>query len=206
VVERRELGRGGAALRVVDETGFGFGWTGDDKLKRVAHALVADGGVWVVDAIDGPGVDERVRALGDVRGVIQLLDRHGRDCEAFARRFDVPLYVVPDSPTVGPFEIVRVRRMPGWLEVALWWEERRVLVCADALGTVAYFVAKNERLGVHPLLRLWPPKRLGRYAPEHVLVGHGEGVHDGAREALHEALRTSRRRLPAALAGAFRSR
>jgi hypothetical protein len=204
VVERRELGRGGAALRFLDETEFGFGWTPEDKLRRTSHALVADGGVWLVDVVDGDGVDERVRALGEVRGVVQLLDRHGRDNESFARRYDVPLYVVPDAPTVGPFEIVRVRRIPGWLEVALWWPERKVLVCADALGTVAYFLARKDRLGVHPLLRLLPPKRLGRYEPEHVLVGHGAGVHERAAEALHEALRTSRRRLPSAIAGAWR--
>lgn len=39
---------------------------------------------------------------------------------------------VPD----WPFEIVPLVRRFRWDEVALWWPERRVLVCADALGTV----------------------------------------------------------------------
>jgi hypothetical protein len=205
-VERRQLGRGRAAVRFVDEADFGFGWTLDDKLARTSHALVSGGEVWIVDAVEGDGVDDRIRSLGTVRGVVQLLDRHGRDCAAFAIRYDVPLYVVPDQETLGPFEIARVLRVPGWLEVALWWPERRVLAVADALGTSRFFRAGGEPIGVHPLLRLFrPPKRLGRYDPEHVLVGHGDGVHENAGAALHEALRTARRRLPRALADVFRS-
>jgi hypothetical protein len=80
-----------------------------------------------------------------------------------------------------------------------------VLVCGDALGTQPYFRTEEERLGVHPLLRLIPPRRLARLAPQHVLVGHGEGVHEDATAALREALTTSRRRLPAALEGAIRA-
>jgi hypothetical protein len=200
------LGRGGAAVRFVDETDFGFGWTPDDKLARTAHALAVGGEVWILDAFEGEGVDDRIAALGgEVRGVVQLLDRHARDCEAFARRYDVPHYVVPDSPTLGPFEITRVARVPGWLEVALWWPARRVLAVADALGTVRYFRAGGERIGVHPFLRLLPPKRLARYEPEHILVGHGDGVHDDAAAALHDALRTARRRMPSAVVAMFRS-
>ena len=81
-----------------------------------------------------------------------------------------------------------------------------MLVCADALGTIPFFCAPGERLGVHPLLRLRPPRALRRVFPEHVLTGHGDGVHEDASAALHEALRTSRRRLPAALRNVFRQR
>ena len=70
-----------------------------------------------------------------------------------------------------------MRESPRWREVALWWPERRTLVVADALGTIAYFTAGREPLGVHPLLRLFPPRQLARFDPEHVLVGHGDGVH-----------------------------
>jgi ribosomal protein S5 len=33
------------------------------------------------------------------------------------------------------------------------------------------------------------------FAPAHVLVGHGEGVHEGAAAAVREAIAHSRRRL-----------
>ena len=152
--------------------------------------------MWLVDPSEGEGIEDRVRTLGEPAGVLQLLDRHNRACAAFARRLEVPLHRVPFE-AVGPFEVVPVLRRRRWQEVALWWPERRVLVCADALGTVPhYFALGGERLGVHPLLRLTPPHALARFEPEHVLCGHGEGVHERATEALRDALANSRRRLP----------
>jgi hypothetical protein len=89
-----------------------------------------------------------------------------------------------------PFALPSVVSFPGWHERALWWEEGRVLAVADALGTRPYFVRPGDELGVHPFLRLTPPKKLGAYAPEHILVGHGKGVHgDGARAALRQGAR-----------------
>jgi glyoxylase-like metal-dependent hydrolase (beta-lactamase superfamily II) len=91
---------------------------------------------------------------------------------------------------------VPILRRKRWREVALWWPERRVLVCADALGTVPhYFTLGGEPLGVHPLLRLAPPRQLARLEPEHVLCGHGAGAHERAAEAVRAALANSRRRL-----------
>ena len=151
-------------------------------------------------------VEERVRALGEPAGVVQLLDRHERDGPAFAERLGVPLHRVPfDGIPGSPFSFLRVARSRFWQEVALWWPERRVLVCADALGTVGYFRAGAERLGLHPLLRLRPPRALRGLDPEHVMSGHGEGVHDDASGALSEALATARRRQPRLL-GSLRSR
>ena len=47
----------------------------------------------------------------------------------------------------------------------------------------------DDRVGVHPLLKLTPPRRLRAYEPEHLLVGHGEGVHGPeATIALQQAL------------------
>ena len=184
--------------RWVDEYEWGFGWIAPERprLRLTSHALLAGDGVWVVDPIDGEGVGERVRALGEPAGVIQLLDRHTRDCAAFARSNGVPHHVVP-FVDVGPFESIPLVRRSRWQEAALWWPERRVLVCADALGTVPhYFALGGESLGVHPVLRLTPPRRLAGLEPEHVLCGHGEGVHEDAAEALREALEHSRRRLP----------
>jgi hypothetical protein len=188
----------GSAPRFVDEHEWGFGWisTEQRKLQLASHALRAGEGVWLVDPTEGEGVEERVRALGEPTGVLQLLDRHNRGCAALAKRLGVPHHLVP-LEAVGPFQTVPVRRSKRWQEVALWWPERRVLVTADALGTVPhYFALGGERLGVHPLLRLTPPHELARLEPEHVLCGHGAGVHDRATEALRDALANSRRRLP----------
>ncbi|HEX6701803.1 MAG TPA: hypothetical protein VF101_13840 [Gaiellaceae bacterium] len=154
--------------RFCDETDFGFGWIRDEFLERCSHALAVDGAVWIVDPLDGDGVDERIRRLGHPAGVLQLLDRHDRDCAAFAERFGVPLFVVPTMPV--PFELRVVGDRRWWREVALWWPERGVLVCGDALGTAGYFVAPGERLAVHPLLRPMPPRDVFvGLTPRHVL-------------------------------------
>jgi len=195
-------------MRFCDERDYGFGWFVDDeRMRRTSHALVAGGGVWLVDPVAWPEAEERARVLGEPRGVLQLLDRHNRDCAAVAARFGVAHHVVPTARIDGaPFEFPTVARSRFWREVGLWWPERRVLVCADAVGTIAFFCAPGERLGVHPFLRLRPPRALRRVYPDHVLTGHGAGVHEDAAAALHEALRTSRRRLPAALWRALRRR
>jgi hypothetical protein len=196
--------------RFCDESAWGFGWTDvDDRMRRTSHALLADGGVWLVDPVDGEGVDERIRALGEPSGVLQLLDRHNRDCAAFAARFGVPHHVIPLGRLEGvPFEFLLVRKSRFWKETALWWDDERVLCVADALGTLPYFCAPGETLGVHPLLRPIPPrKRLGGVSPRHVLCGHGAGVHgDQAEAAFREALSTARRRLPRVVARWFSGR
>jgi hypothetical protein len=193
-------------VRFCDELDFAFGWIDDgERVKRTSHALVDAGSVWLVDPVDWDRAVERTQQLGEVRGVIQLLDRHARDGAAVAGRLGVPLQRVPRRRVAGaPFEFLNVIRTRWWDEVALWWPQRRTLVTADALGTLRYFHAPGEPVGIHPFLRLWPPRALRRVFPEHILCGHGEGVHDHAAEALHEALRTARRRLPAALLNGFR--
>jgi hypothetical protein len=123
-------------IRFVDELEDGFGWQERAPMRRTSHALRAAGRVWVTDAIEGDGVEERIRALGEPAGVIQLLDRHGRACEELAARLGVPLLRVPVALPETPFDVLPVRRNRLWAEVALWWPERRLLVCADALGTL----------------------------------------------------------------------
>ena len=186
--------------RVVDEQEFGFGWisAANPRSQLASHALTADGRVWIVDATDAPELDDRIRGLGEPAGVIQLLDRHNRSCAAVAARLGVAHHRVPfDGVRGSPFEVVPVVRRFSWHEVALWWPEQRVLVCADAVGTVPhYFALGGERVGIHPLLRLTPPRQLGRFDTEHALVGHGEGLHHNAAAAVREALANSRRRLP----------
>jgi len=192
-------------VRFCDEFDGGFGWIVDEFMERCSHALVEDGRVWVIDPVDGDGVEERIRAAGTPAGVLQLLDRHNRDGAALAGRLGVRHHVVPQG-SLGPFGFVAVRNSRSWREVALWWPERRVLVCADALGTAPYYCAGTERLAVHPLLRLRPPRgQLGALQPNLILCGHGEGVLEDADAALREALSTSRLRIPGQLASAVRA-
>jgi hypothetical protein len=194
-----------------DELPFGFGWTEAGFLKRTSHALLM-GGVWLVDPLEREGVDERLRSLGEPAGVVQLLDRHGRDCAAFASRFGVPLHRAWfEGVGRAPFELRTAVDRRGWREAALWWPEERVLVCADALGTARYFRAPGERLGVHPLLRPLLPGPFRDMArgltPGHVLCGHGAGIHgEAAALAVEEALTTARSRIPRYLTGLVRGR
>jgi hypothetical protein len=187
------------ALKFSDGFEHGFAWHREgDRIHRTSHAIRSGGGIWLIDVVDAPRLDERVRALGEPAGVVQLLDRHKRDCAAVAARLGVPLHVLtaPDN-----LEARRIVDWRFWKEIALWFPDERILVCADALGSVAYFRAKNEPFGVHPLLRLFPPRQaLGDLEPEHLLFGHGSGYHGSdAPERLRDALATSRSRLPKAL-------
>ena len=188
-----------------DETSFGAGWIAAEPalLERASHALLGAGRqVWVVDPVDGDGVEGRIRALGEPAGVLQLVDRHARDCASLAERLDVPHHRLPFAGVPGaPFEVVPVLNVPGWREVALWWPAERVLICTEALGTASYFRAPGEALAVHPFLRPHQPRALRDMArgltPRHVLVGHGEGLHgEGAAAALRAAVLQGRRNAP----------
>jgi hypothetical protein len=184
-------------FRFCDDLGpDGFGWLVEEAGTRASHALAADGKVWLVDALDWPEAIDRALGLGAPAGVIQLLDRHNRDCAALAARLGVPHFVVPRAIPGSPFTFVDVMERRFWRESALWWREARTLVVAEVLGTNRFFTGGTEPLGVEVLLRLKPPVALGAFEPERVLVGHGDGVIRDAAPVLREALRTSRRRLP----------
>jgi hypothetical protein len=176
-------------------------------MQRCSHAVVAGGKVWLIDPVYEDGVTDRVRELGEPGGVLQLLDRHGRDCGRFAEELGVPHLTLFDGvPDGAPFEVVRVLDRRRWREVALWIPEHRTLVCTEAIGTARYYRAPNERLAVHPLLRLTPPRvLLSVEPPSHILVGHGEGVHLDASGALRSAIVHARRNTPAWLWAALRA-
>ena len=188
-------------LRLCDDFGHdGFGWIVDEAMTRTSHALAADGKVWFVDALDWPEAVDRALELGEPAGVVQLLDRHDRDCAALAARLGVPHVVVPDELPGSPFTFVPVRQRRRWRESALWWPARRTLVLADALATNRFYTAGKAPIGVHLLLRLTPPRALTAYEPERILVGHGEGVHGSETSTgLRDAIDQSRRRLPGVL-------
>jgi hypothetical protein len=187
-------------VKIVDEIANATGWIEEQPSARTSHALELEGRVWLFDVVDWPDLDARVRELGEPAGVVQLLDRHRRDCAAVAQRLGVPHLVVPRQLPGTPFELRPVVRFRWWREVALWWEERRLLLVADAIGTIPFFCAGEEPAGVHPFLRPWPPRSLRGLEPDHLLVGHGEGIHHHPA-ALESALRTARRRIPRWLVG-----
>ena len=178
----------------------GFGWVAEEAMTRASHALVAHGRLWLVDPLDWSEAIGRALALGEPAGIVQLLDRHDRDCAPLARRLEVPLLLAPDDVPGSPFRCISVMRRKRWREGALWWPETRTLVVADALGTNRFYTGGKAPVGVHLLLRLTPPKRLGSYEPEHLLTGHGDGLHGpGTADAVARALAESRRRLPGVL-------
>ena len=179
-----------------DHYGCGLSWVIDEKMGRTSHALREDGRVWLVDPVDVPEAVDRALELGEPAGVIQLLDRHARDCDELARRFDVPLHRLPDEIPDSPFEAFTVVDMPKWREKGLWWPEQRVLVVAEAIGTVPYFRIGASRAGIHPFLRVRPPSAPRGREPHHLLVGHGPGVHGPwTQRSIDEAYRRALRDL-----------
>jgi hypothetical protein len=197
-------------ISVTYERDWGLGWiaAAPAYMRRASHALAHGGGVWLIDPVDGEGLDERLAALGEVRGVIQLLDRHARDCAALAERHGVPLLRTPFDRVAGaPFEPVAVLRRRRWSETALWWPARAALVVPEALGTAPYYLAPGEPLGVHPVLRLTPPRALRGFDAEHLLPCHGAPLHGpDVGDRVRRAIDRSRREIPRWLAGLPRAR
>ena len=188
-------------FRFCDDLGpDGFGWMVEEAATRTSHALAADGNVWLVDALDWPDAVDRALELGEPAGIIQLLDRHNRDCASLAARFGIPHVVAPGQLPGTPFAFVDVMQRRHWRESALWWAGTRTLVVAEVLGTNRFFTGGTAPIGVHVVMRLTPPKALATFEPERVLVGHGEGiVGPDATGGLREALRTSISGLPGVL-------
>lgn len=202
----------------------GVGWIAhpEERMQRASHALATDEGVYVVDPVDADGIDALLTEFGEVAGVVVLLDRHKRDAAAVARRHDAAVYV-PDvmagitgdldaDTTVvrhdldgSGFAVHGIIDNPLWSEAALYNEDDGTLVVPEAVGTSSYFLAGDERLGVHPALRMTPPKRLRRFDAERVLVGHGEGVLEGAASAVDDAVSGARGRAPRLYAQTLRS-
>jgi hypothetical protein len=214
-------GRGTAEYQEIDRWDGGVGWLAypDEEMQRASHAVVGDdGGVWLFDPVDAEGLDDLVAEYGEVSGVVVGLDRHERDAAKLARRHDVPVYVADwmtdiadeiDAPVErfgrrladSGFDAFTVldKSVPPWQEVGFYQESSGTLVVPEAVGTASYFCAPGERLGVHPMLRPFPPRRaLRRFEPDRVLVGHGAGVTDDAATALRDALDNARSNLPGA--------
>lgn len=180
------------------EHDLGASWVQSESMQRTSHALVTDGTVWLIDPVDSGEDVERALGGRQLGGVIQLLDRHNRDCIALAEKYEVPLYrlpgELPDTP-LTPFSVID---RPKWREVGLWWPERKALIVSEALSTTPVLAVADTGIAVHPLLRLTPPGALRRY-PEvhHLFTGHGDPIHDpGTGPRIQEALDRSRTDFP----------
>lgn len=195
---------------VFEEHDLGLSWLPDpsETMLRACHVveLGSPSQVWVIDPVDVPGLDERIAAIGEPVGVLQLLDRHDRDCAAVAARLGVPHHRIPSGGVEGaPFESFAIIRNRLWNEVGIWAEAERALIVPEAVGTAPYFRSGDEGVGIHPFLRLTPPRKLAGYEPEHLLTGHGTGLHgSGTASALRDGLDGSRRRIPGALRSMLR--
>jgi hypothetical protein len=183
-----------------------FAWIAgpDEPLLRASTALAIDGGCLLIDPVDHPDLDAAVVPVGPVRGVVTLLDRHDRDADAVAGRHGAPRLVPGVLAGRGePLAVPGVQErvvlsVLGWNESALWVPDRALLVVADALGTIPQFLASDaDPLGVHPLLRLRPPRGALAVEPRAIAVGHGTPVTVDAAAALRRALETARSGLPA---------
>src|SRR5918994_658709 len=148
-------------MTTFDDFSAGFSWFADEAMTRTGHALDAGAeGVWLIDPVDDHEATERAAALGAPAGVLQLLDRHNRDCAEIAARLGVPHLRVPKVVPGSPFEVIEVLDVPGWHEVALWWPERRVLVVAEVLGTNRIYRLSGGWGGMHPMVRALAPGAL----------------------------------------------
>ena len=187
-------------VRVYDEYAFGFSWVLEELMQRSSHALVLDGKVWLVDPVAFDEALERAAGLGEIACVLQLLDRHDRDCAALAERYGVPHLKVPDAVPGTPLKTIPVVRFPGWKETALWWPEPDALIVAEVVGRNDLYTGGGTAVGMHPMLRALPPRGLRSYSPRHLLMGHGAGVHGAAATpALRQAHDRARRDIPRVL-------
>lgn len=194
----------------------------DERMQRASHAITADNSVWIIDPVTAPEITEKIKTMGTVDGIVVLLDRHKRDAAAFAKEFDIPVYVpasmdgvteaidaetVRFAGTLGTTELEThtVVDQRFWQETALYHRPTATLVIPEAVGTASYFLAPEERLGVHPMLRAVPPRSaLEGFDPNSILVGHGTPVLEDAGTALTTALAGSRRRMPSLVSGVVR--
>lgn len=200
----------------IDRTDDGVGWLPypDEQMQRASHAVLGDdGGVWLVDPIDVEGLDELLAEFGEVAGVVILLDRHKRDCAEIANRHDVSVWVPSfmdgvsedlDAPVQrfdnalgdSGFTLHKLIDNSFWQEGVLYNEDTGVLVVPEAVGSTSYFKTSEQELGVHPMLRLLPPKKLKRFEPSRIRVGHGAGISTAAPAVLDSAISGSRARTP----------
>lgn len=192
----------------------GFSWIAHPRegLKRASHALTFGDGTWLIDPLDFEELDDRLSDLAAVTGIIVLSSLHSRDADVIAHRHEVPVYIPSwmdgiemklDAP-IERFERslanTKYRTHPVY-DVSIWQEcalyDGSTLIVPEALGTAFHYKLPHQQLGIHPMLRLFPPR--GQFAglePARVLTGHGFGTMTNATAALENALKGARIHAP----------
>ncbi|ELZ03701.1 hypothetical protein [Natrialba aegyptia] len=209
-------------FREIDRWDDGVGWLAhpDEGGRRASHVVVGADGIWLLDPLWAPGVDDLLDEFtadreDSVAGVAICSNWHTRDADRFARRYDVPIWVPEwmgrvDERTAEPvrhyegsfdpsIRTVRCEPMPLWNEVILYWADHNTLYVPESMGTADPYTVGNERIGLELVRRLDPPRSLRELEPDRILVGHGAGVLDDATRALEFALAGGRRRFPSAV-------
>jgi len=192
-------------VEIDDRLPWAISWTASEPLERSSHALLHEGRVWLIDPFADEAALRAAVGLGEMAAVVQLLDRHPRDCEAVAERFSVPHLRLPESLPGSPFEVHRMIWKPRWRELCLWWEGHRALVVAEAVGASRYTAVGDQPLGVHPFLRMKPPEALGRFSPDVLFPGHGPAIQSNAAAALDQALARARKDIPRVVPAVLKS-
>jgi hypothetical protein len=173
-----------------------------DPAQRASCAIVLDAGTLVVDPVDGDGLDALLAGLPSVIGVVTLLDRHQRDAAAIGERLGAPrltpIALGGSGVAVDGVEERSVFERRRWREALLWLPDRRLLVCAETLGTAGFDLAHGgDLLGMHPFARLQPPRAaFAGLDPEVIAVGHGPPLDHDATESMRNVLRRARWQLP----------
>jgi hypothetical protein len=173
-----------------------------DPAQRASSAIVTGAGTLVVDPVDGDGLDALLSGLPHVIGVVTLLDRHQRDAAVIAERLGAPrltpIALGGSGVAVDGVEERSVFERRSWREALLWLPDRRLLVCADTLGTAGFDLARGgDPLGMHPFARLQPPRAaFAGLDPAVIAVGHGPPLDHDASESMRNVLRGARRQLP----------
>lgn len=209
----------------IDRHDAGITWFAypNEDLHRASHALATAAGVYVVEPVDATGIDEAIADLGEVVGTVVAVDRHKRDAATLANRHDVPVFLPHwmsgvardiDAPVEQfgsrlphtGYRVLPVINNPIWTEYALHDLDGGTLLVPETVGSSSFYCARDERLGIHPALRAFPPRdQLGDLTPDRVLVGHGDPVTVDAAGALTHSLRVARRNAVTAWMGALRA-
>lgn len=171
----------------------GFDWE-----QIVTSTVVEAGGeIVVIDPLAPPNDATEIWARLDERpptAIAILKPDHVRDVDAFVQRYNIPAYgpslfwrddipetdLTPIDPgTVLPGGLVALYDGRGRGETPLWLPEQRALVFADALtapgGDLRVWATPWHKERALPALRA-----LLDLPFDHVIVSHGEPVHDRA--------------------------
>lgn len=195
----------------IDRTGS-IAWIAhpEERMQRASTAIAVTGGCLVCDPVDAPELDQALAAIGPVLGVCRLLDRHGRDTDAIAARHGAPIVAAEEIASITAFSEVEAHPLyqaRKWSEWALWLPERALLVVPESVGSIPFFLARpGDRLGMHPLARLRPPRvQLAPFDPANIAVGHGAPVIGQAGVELARALAGARVDIPRSVAMTVRA-